>query len=67
MWFDTTDVKDKYLASLGVDNKLIFFHIWEAKVDYFVERKIKHISCSVFAKKKVISVLTLSMISYMIS
>ena len=32
--------KAKYLASLGVNNKLIFFHIWEAKVDYFVEREI---------------------------
>ena len=30
------------LSSLGVDNKLIFFHIWEAKVHYFVEREIKH-------------------------
>ena len=33
--------EDKYLASLGIDNKLIFFHIWETKVDYFVEREIK--------------------------
>ena len=35
--------EDKYVASLGVDNKLIFFHIWEAKVDYFVEREIKYL------------------------
>ena len=33
--------EDKYLASLGIDNKLIFFHILESKVDYFVKRKIK--------------------------
>ena len=35
--------EDKYIASLGVDNKLIFFHIWETKVDYFVEREINGI------------------------
>jgi len=41
--FLNTPREAKYLATLGVDKKLIFLHICETRVDYFVERKIKRI------------------------